>query len=70
MLNIVLVQMPGGLSRETCNRGTTVAQFVAAHSLTGRDISIGGTNVPKNQWNNHVLQNNDRLTATQSVKGA
>ena len=56
MRYVTLVIIPGeGASSVEVSDGTTLAQFVADHGLSGRQLIVDGEGVPADQWGNVTL---------------
>lgn len=65
-----LVVVPGtGAKSIEIEDTDTVASFVCAHNLHGRDIIINGVGVSPTQWNQTTLSGAIEIFATGSVKG-
>ena len=68
--NRTLVVIPGPGARTVAHSAdTTVAQFVCAENLHGRDIILDGRGVPSDQWRDVTLGDTQEIFATGSVKG-
>lgn len=68
--NRTLVVIPGpGARTVTHSADTTIAQFVCAENLHGRDIILDGRGVPSDQWQEVTLGDVQEIFATGSVKG-
>ena len=68
--NRTLVVIPGpGARTVTYSSDTTIAEFVCAENLHGRDIILDGRGVSSDQWQEVTLGNVQEIFATGSVKG-
>ncbi len=65
-----LVVVPGtGARRVSFDSESTVAEFVCANNLHGRDVILDGVGVPASSWNQTKLGSVREIFATGSVKG-
>jgi len=70
MRYVTLVIIPGeGASSVEVSDGTTLAQFVADHGLSGRQLIVDGEGVPADQWGTVTLDSATEIFATGAVKG-
>ena len=70
MRNVTLVIVPGpGASTVQISNESTVAEFVSANNLHGRDIILDGASVAPATWNETTLGDVSEIFATGSVKG-
>jgi len=71
MNTVRIVRLPGGgVTRvDVPPGGISLADFVRTHSLSG-DIMHNSRSFQQNQYSSITVQPGDRVTATQSVKGA
>lgn len=70
MRSITLVVVPGTGARSVqVSDGTSLAQFVADHSLSGRQLILDGAGVSPDRWGTTTLDGVQEVFATGAVKG-
>lgn len=68
-ITLVVIPGPGARSVTIQDNTTTISDLVTSESLINRDIIVNGESIPRNMWSSHILNFNDEVFATASVKG-